>query len=85
MQTEAEAPPAPVKMMHNSPAQVDPHTQVDLTVKLDDPKGRVESIQIFYRAGSLHDKFVERTTRRVVVKGWRCVSIPPSAVALPFI
>jgi hypothetical protein len=82
LQTEAEAPLAPVKMMHNSPSQVEPHTQIDLTVKLDDPKGRVESIKIFYRAGS-HDKFVEDDAS--LVDGIAHVSIMPKAVAPPFI
>jgi tetratricopeptide (TPR) repeat protein len=81
IQTETEVL-APVKMLHNSPSQVDPHTQIDLTVKLDDPKGRVLSIKIFYRAGS-HDKFVEDDAS--LVDGTAHVSIPPRAVAPPFI
>jgi hypothetical protein len=82
LQTETEAPLATVKMMHTSPSQVDPHTQIDLTVKLDDPKGRVDAIKLFYRVGS-HDKFVEDDAS--LVDGTARVSIPPKAVAPPFI
>jgi len=46
---------APVTMTHNSPAQVEQRTQVDLTATLTDPQHRVTSVKIFYRHGSTGD------------------------------
>ena len=79
---ESEPPPSPVTMQHNSPSQVDPHTQIDLTVKLDDAKHRVDSVKLFYRAGS-KDKYIE--VEATVDEGTAKASIPPSAVKPPLI
>lgn len=80
--TESEPPPPPVAMQHTSPSQVQPSTEVALSVKLDDPKGRIESVKLFYRIGS-KDKFVEVEAN--VDEGVARAKIPPSAVKPPFI
>jgi hypothetical protein len=79
---ETEAPPAPVTMQHVSPAQVDRHTQVDLTAKLSDPQSRVTTVKLFFRAGS-KGKFdeVEADVTGEDVKA----SIPPDFVKPPIL
>jgi hypothetical protein len=79
---ETEALPAPVTMQHVSPSQVDRHTQVDLTAKLVDPEHRVNSIHLFYRAGS-KGKFdeVEADKTGEDVKA----QIPPESVKPPIV
>jgi hypothetical protein len=59
---ETEAPPAPVAMQHVSPSQVAPGTEIPLSVKLDDPEGRVFDVKLFFRPGSL-GKFAEEQTQ----------------------
>jgi hypothetical protein len=49
---ETAAPPPPVTMKHSSPSEMEPHHQIDLTARLEDPQGRVTSVTLFYRAGS---------------------------------
>jgi tetratricopeptide (TPR) repeat protein len=79
---ESEPLPVPVTMQHNSPSQVDPHTQIDLTVKLDDPTNRVDTLKLFYRAGT-KDKYTE--VLATMDEGSARASIPPIAVKPPFI
>jgi len=59
---ETEAPPAPVAMQHVSPSQVAPGTEIPLSVKLDDPQGRVYDVKLFFRPGSI-GKFAEEQTQ----------------------
>ena len=47
----------PVKLAHTSPAQVAPGTSIKLTGSVDDPKGRVRGVQLYYRTGA-KGKFV---------------------------
>lgn len=56
---ETEPPPAAVTMAHQSPSQVAPGTEIPLTVKLDDPQGRVFDVKLFFRPGS-EGKFAEQ-------------------------
>jgi hypothetical protein len=58
---ETEPPPTPVTMQHVSPSQVAPGTEIPLSVKLDDPQGRVYDVKLFFRPGST-GKFAEQTT-----------------------
>ena len=62
MVKETEAPPTPVAMQHVSPSQVAPGTEIPLSVKLDDPQGRVYDVKLFFRPGSL-GKFAEQETQ----------------------
>lgn len=80
--TDAEPPAPPVAMQHSSPSQVEPRTEIALNVKLEDPKGRIDSVKLFYRSGS-KDKFVEVEAN--VDDGVARAKIPPSAVKPPFI
>ena len=59
---ETEAPPSPVAMQHVSPPQVAPGTEIPLSVKLDDPQGRVYDVKLFFRPGS-SGKFAEQETQ----------------------
>jgi tetratricopeptide (TPR) repeat protein len=79
---QEEEQPAPVSMKHSSPSQVDASTQVDLTAKLEDPKKRVVSVKLYFRAGS-SGKFEEQdaTLEGASVR----TSIPPSAVKPPLV
>jgi hypothetical protein len=74
---ETEAPPAPVSMTHNSPAQAGRRTQLDLTATLVDPQHRVVSVKLFYRHGS-NGKFDEADAD--VDADHVRASIPPEAV-----
>jgi tetratricopeptide (TPR) repeat protein len=80
--TDAEPAAPQVQMQHTSPSQVEPRTEVALSVKLDDPKGRVDSVKLFYRVGS-KDKFTEVDAD--IDEGTARAKIPPSAVKPPFI
>ena len=59
---ETEAQPEPVTMQHVSPSQVAPGTEIPLSVKLDDPQGRVYDVKLFFRPGSL-GKFTEQESQ----------------------
>jgi hypothetical protein len=59
---ESEPPPTPVTMQHQSPSQVPPGTEIPLSVKLDDPQGRVFDVKLFFRPGS-EGKFAEQETQ----------------------
>jgi hypothetical protein len=41
-----------VKVTHSSPAQVPPGTAIKLSGEVDDAKGRVRGVQLFYRTGA---------------------------------
>ncbi len=43
---------APVMMRHTSPSQIAPNTAIELTARLDDPKGRVTGVKLYFRSGS---------------------------------
>jgi hypothetical protein len=79
---ETAAAPPPVSMRHNSPSQVDPRTQIDLTARLDDAGHRVESVKLFYRSGS-HGKF--DVTDASLDGGSVRASVPPEAVRPPLV
>ncbi len=59
---ETEPLPAPVTMQHVSPSQVAPGTEIPLSVKLEDPLGRVYDVKLFFRPGS-SGKFTEQETQ----------------------
>jgi hypothetical protein len=80
--TDAEPAAPAVAMQHTSPSQVEPRTEVALSVKLDDPKSRIDSVKLFYRIGS-KDKFIEVDAD--IDEGIARAKIPPSAVKPPFI
>jgi tetratricopeptide (TPR) repeat protein len=46
------APPAPVRILHTSPAQADPEQAVPLTATLEDSEGRVDRVVVAYRQGT---------------------------------
>jgi hypothetical protein len=47
----------PIRILHSSPAQVQPGTLIKLTGRIEDPDGRVRGVQLAYRAGA-EGKFV---------------------------
>jgi hypothetical protein len=59
---ETEPPPNPVTMQHVSPSQASPGSEIPLSVKLDDPQGRVYDVKLFFRGGST-GKFAEQQTQ----------------------
>ena len=77
-----EPPPAPVAMQHASPAQVDRNTDIPLSVKLDDPQGRVYAVKLFYRGGS-KGKFVSVDT--ILGSGTAKATIPKTVVQPPLV
>jgi hypothetical protein len=79
---DTEAPPAPVTMKHSSPSKAEPSTQIDLTATLDDPRGRVKEVKLYYRKGS-SGKFEEAVASLDGVHV--SASIPPSAVKGPVV
>jgi hypothetical protein len=79
---ESEAQPEPVTMQHVSPSQVAPGTEIPLSVKLDDPQGRVYDVKLFFRPGSL-GKFTEQESQfgNGIAKG----TIPGAVVRPPLV
>lgn len=77
-----EPPPQPVAMAHNSPPQVDRNTDIPLSVKLDDPQGRVYAVKLFYRGGS-KGKFLSIDT--VLGGGIAKATIPKTVVQPPLV
>jgi tetratricopeptide (TPR) repeat protein len=75
--TDVVAPPAPVTMTHNSPAQAERGKQLDLSATLTDPQHRVASVKLFYRHGST-GKFDE--AEATLEGGDVHASVPPEAV-----
>ncbi len=78
-----EAAPAPVTMIHSSLSQVDPSTQVDLTVRLRDAQHRTAAVHLYYRASG--DLSFTESNAVLDPGGSAHASIPPSAVKPPFI
>ena len=79
---ETEPPPAPVTMQHVSPSQVAPGTDIPLTVKLEDPQGRVYDVRLFYK-GAAAGKFTQEETQlgNGIAKG----TIPGKVVQPPLV
>lgn len=73
---------APVAMQHASPSQVSPGTEIPLTIKMEDPQGRVYDVKLFYRPGS-KGKFLELTTP--IDAGAGKATIPKDAVKPPLV
>jgi hypothetical protein len=80
--TDAAPPPASVDLAHVSPSQVERNTDVPLSVKLDDPQGRVYDVKLFYRTGS-KGKFTDLVA--VLGNGVAKASIPKDAVTPPIV
>jgi len=72
----------PIRIMHQSPAQVAPGTIIKLTGRLEDPDARVKGVELFYRTGA-EGKFV------LVAAGYTLgefrVQIPSDAVKPPLV
>jgi hypothetical protein len=81
-QAENAPPPAAVTMQHTSPSQVQPKTDIPLSIKLDDPQGRVYDVKLFYRSGST-GKFLEIATP--INAGAGKATIPGAAVKPPLV
>lgn len=73
---------APVAMQHASPSQVAPGTEIPLTIKMEDPQGRVYDLKMFYRTGS-KGKFNETATP--IDAGTGKATIPKDAVKPPLV
>jgi hypothetical protein len=71
-----------VRITHTSPAQVEPDTTIKLSGKLEDPDGRVRSVQLAYRTGA-KGKFV--TVSGTYVSGQFRAQIPAAAVKPPLV
>ncbi len=82
MVKETEPPPAPVEMQHVSPSQVAPGTAIPLSVKLEDPLGRVYDVKLFYRQSS-SGKFAEHETQ--FGNGIARATIPGNIVQPPLV
>jgi hypothetical protein len=72
----------PVRMLHSSPAQVEPGATIKLTGTIEDPGGRVRGVQLFYRSGA-KGKFV--TVVGAYSMGQFRAQIPGAAVKPPLI
>jgi hypothetical protein len=79
---ESEPPPQPVAMQHVSPSQVPPGTEIPLSVKLEDPQGRVYDVKLFFRPGST-GKFAEEQTQ--FGNGTAKATIPGKIVQPPLV
>ncbi len=79
---ETEPPPAAVTMSHQSPSQVAPGTEIPLSVKLDDPQGRVFDVKLFFRPGS-EGKFAEQVAQ--LGNSVARATIPSAAVKPPLV
>jgi len=73
---------APVAMQHASPSQVAPGTEIPLTIKMEDPSGRVYDVKMFFRTGS-KGKFNEVATP--IDAGNGKATIPKDAVKPPLV
>lgn len=72
----------PVNIGHTSPSQTSPNTDIPLTIKMDDPQGRVYDVKLFYRTGS-KGKFLELATP--IDAGSGKATIPHAAVKPPLV
>lgn len=77
-----EPPPAAVGMAHSSPSQVDRNTDIPLSIKLDDPQGRVYGVKLFYRGGS-KGKFI--SIDAILGGGTAKATIPKTVVQPPLV
>lgn len=80
--SDAAPPPASVDMQHVSPSEVKRDTDVPLTVKLDDPQGRVYGVKLFFRAGS-KGKFLD--VDAILAQGTAKATIPKTSVKPPIV
>ncbi len=72
----------PIRIMHQSPAQVPPGTTIKLTGHIEDPDGRVRGMTLAYRTGA-EGKFVLANAK--VTLGEFEAEIPKTAVKSPFV
>jgi hypothetical protein len=72
----------PIRIMHQSPAQVAPGSTIKLTGRVEDPDGRVQSMSLAYRSGA-EEKFVTATAKYTL--GEFEAEIPKTAVKSPFV
>jgi len=72
----------PIRIMHQSPAQVAPGSTIKLTGRVEDPDGRVRGMTLAYRSGS-EGKFVLATAKYTLSEFE--AEIPKSAVKSPFV
>lgn len=80
---KSEAPvEKPIRILHQSPAQVAPGSTIKLTGRVEDPDGRVGSMTLAYRSGA-EGKFVSAAARYTL--GAFEAEIPKAAVKSPFI
>ncbi|MCU0673735.1 MAG: hypothetical protein MUE69_13165 [Myxococcota bacterium] len=77
------APPAPVNIVHTSPAQADPEQSVPLAASLEDPDGRVARLVVAYRQGT-SDVF-RRLDCEAQPDGSYVATIPGTDVAPPLV
>lgn len=75
-------PPAPVNIVHRSPAQADRGEEIDLSAQLEDPSGRVASVVLAYRQGT-DDVFQRLDTQ--LVDGSYIATIPGGDVRPPLV
>jgi hypothetical protein len=73
---------APVNIGHTSPSTTTPGTAIPLTIKMDDPQGRVYDVKLFFRTGS-KGKFNEMATP--IDAGNGKATIPSAAVKPPLV
>jgi hypothetical protein len=81
--TEQNAP-KPVAMKHASPSEAAPGDEVTLSATLDDPGHRTKVVELFFRTGST-GKFVEVTAQFSPADGSIRATLPPRAVAPPYV
>ena len=72
----------PVNIGHTSPSQTNPNTDIPLSIKMDDPQGRVYDVKLFYRTGS-KGKFLSLATP--IDAGNGKATIPRVAVKPPLV
>jgi hypothetical protein len=76
------APPKPVRIVHTSPAEVAPGTNVKLTGAIEDEGGRVRGVQLAYRTGA-KGKFI--TVPVTYTMGRFRTQLPAIAVKPPLV
>jgi hypothetical protein len=72
----------PIRIMHSSPAQVQPGTLIKLTGRVEDPDGRARGVQLAYRTGA-EGKFV--LVNASFTLGEFRAQIPSAAVKPPLV
>lgn len=76
-------PPAPVNIVHRSPAQADRETSVTLSASVEDRDGRVRSLVLAYRQGT--NAVFQRLECTRAEDGSYTATIPASAVSPPLV